>query len=631
MVRKYTKEEIICIEGAKAGLRLDPDLTIDKWADRYRILTSKAGAEPGPWRTSRAPYIKEIMECLSPSHPCERVVLMKAAQIAGTETLLNWIGFVIHLAPGPFLIVQSTLDTAEKFSKQRLASAIEASPSLRERVSPARERDSGNTTYVKEVPGGMIMIVGGNSEDSLRSMPIRYLGLDEVDMYPGYTVSKAEERTETFVRRKIFLLSTPKKKESSIITNEYELSDQRRYYVPCPFCKGEQVLTWKGITYKHENYKLVTPTVYTCRFCKKEIAEHHKPWMVENGRWIAENKEGGLYPGFHISQLYSLLGSAKWQGAVRKFLKFRKQKKDRITTYVDLQETWTNDVLGQPWEPEEGEKLDWQVIIKRREVVPLNPIPKEVVFICAGVDTQDDRLEVQVIGFGMHYEMWILDLKKFYGDLSSPEVWDRLDGFLKTTYNHHYGKMKISSVGIDLAGHYTNMVYEFTGSKKERLIFAVKGSSTYGCPIISNPSKNKKGVYIFSIGTDTVKNQIASGLKVKEHGPGYIHLPLTLGEKYFQQLCAESLESHWKRGVKQYVWRNVKKVANEALDTMVYAIAALSIIQIWVYTNLTVTQMMEKVRDEINLLEVETPRHEEPTPPKRRSRMISEGININDL
>ncbi len=159
---------------------------------------------------------------------------MKGAQVGGTEALLNWIGFVIHLAPGPFLLVQSTLAAAEKVSKQRLATAIEESPCLRERISPARERDSGNTTFVKEFPGGVIMIVGANSEDSLRSMPIRYLGLDEVDMYPGYTISKAEERTETFARRKIFLISTPKTKGNSLITSEYEMSDQRRYYVPCP-------------------------------------------------------------------------------------------------------------------------------------------------------------------------------------------------------------------------------------------------------------------------------------------------------------------------------------------------------------------------------------------------------------
>lgn len=631
MVRLLSRAELICREGAEAGLKLDPDLTIDLWADRYRVLTSKAGAEPGLWRTSRAPYLREIMVCLSPSHPCERVIFMKAAQVGGTEVLLNWLGFVIDLAPGPFMLVQSTLDTAEKFSKQRLAGAIEESPRLRVKVSPARERDSGNTTLVKEFPGGILNVVGGNSEDSLRSVPMRYLGLDEVDMYPGYTVTKAEERTETFVRRKIFLLSCPKKKENSIIADEYKQSDQRKFFVPCPFCKKEQILTWEGITYKHEKYELITPVTYTCEFCERQIEEHQKAWMVERGRWIAQNPEGGQFPGFHLAQFYSLLGAAKWRGSVKKYLKFKKQEHDGITTYIDLEEAWTNDVKAEPWEPQEGEKLDWQVIHERREVISLEPIPRGIVYICAGVDVQKDRLEVQVVGFGRHHETWILEVVKFHGDPSRPEVWETMDNFLLKTYNHPCGKMKISSVGVDLGGLHTSMVYEFTGPRKDRLIFAIKGASTYGCPIIGNPSINKKGVYIFLVGTDTVKTQISNGLKVDTPGPSYVHFPMALTKKYFQQLCAESLQSKWKQGVKMYVWKNVKRARNEALDTLVYSIAALSIIQVWVFPDLTVNQMIDQAYEEMN--PVEDPEELATTPAlqRPRGRMISRGVDLSNL
>jgi phage terminase large subunit GpA-like protein len=227
--------------------------------------------------------------------------------------------------------------------------------------------------------------------------------------------------------------------------------------------------------------------------------------------------------------------------------------------------------------------------------------------------------------------MWVLELVKIMGDPAKPEVWEKLDAFLQKTYRHPWGSMKISSAGVDLGGHHTNMVYEFTGGKQDRLIFAVKGTSTYGCPIISNPSRNKKGVYTFNVGTDTVKNQIASGLKIPEPGPGYIHFPLTLQEDYFKQLCAESMQSRYKQGKKQYFWSNTKRVANEALDTMVYAVAALSIIQIWVFPENTVTQMLEKIRGGMEANKVEPNQPEESVPQKRRSRMISEGIDINDL
>jgi phage terminase large subunit GpA-like protein len=207
-----------------------------------------SAGEPGRWRTSRTPFLREIMDCLSPSSPFSRVVFVKPAQIGGSEVLLNFLGYIIHYAPGPTMMVQPTVELAKRFSRQRIATLIETSPTLAKRVSDPRERDSGNTILAKEFPGGVLVATGANSAVGLRSMPARYLLMDEVDAYPacasaggvgteeGDPVDLAIRRTGTFANRQIVMVSTPTIADASRIEAAYQESDQRKYFVPCPHC-----------------------------------------------------------------------------------------------------------------------------------------------------------------------------------------------------------------------------------------------------------------------------------------------------------------------------------------------------------------------------------------------------------
>jgi phage terminase large subunit GpA-like protein len=175
----------------RKGMLPDPDLTVSEWADQHRWLSSRASAEPGRYRTARTPYLREIMDALSPRHPAQRISFMKAAQVGATEAGNNWIGFVIHHAPGPMLAVLPTVEMAKRTSRGRLDPLIADSPALRERVQPARSRDAGNSMLSKEFPGGILVLTGANSATGLRSMPARYIFLDEVDAYPASAVRKA--------------------------------------------------------------------------------------------------------------------------------------------------------------------------------------------------------------------------------------------------------------------------------------------------------------------------------------------------------------------------------------------------------------------------------------------------------
>ncbi|MCZ8150138.1 MAG: phage terminase large subunit family protein [Roseomonas sp.] len=244
------------------------------------MLGSRASAEPGPWRTSRTPYLKDVMDALSAVHPARRVVFMKGAQVGATESGNNWLGYIMHHVPAPALAVQPTVELAKRFSRQRIDPLLEETPALRERVAPARARDSGNTMLSKEFPGGILVLTGANSAVGLRSMTARFLFLDEVDAYPGDVagegdpIALAEARARTFGwRRKAFLVSTPTIAGRSRIEREYLASDQRRFFVPCSECGEMQWLRFERLIWEKGAPETAR---YHCAACDHPMQEHDK-------------------------------------------------------------------------------------------------------------------------------------------------------------------------------------------------------------------------------------------------------------------------------------------------------------------------------------------------------------------
>ncbi len=605
MAVNLNKEQSLIDDAWRIGLAIPLDLTINKWADKNRFLSTKEARLHGPWETSNAPWTKEIMECLSPSHPCQRVVFMKGAQVAATDIIMNAIGYAIDQNPGPLLLVLPTRELASHVSIQRLKAMIENSPAVNAKIAPEKSRDSSNTIMRKEFLGGILILAAANSEAGLRSMPMRDVFLDEIDLYPGYTIPKAEKRTVTFVPyRKIYLTSTPKNKQSSIIANEYMLSDQRKYNISCPQCGIYQVLVWNNIKFEHDdNYSLAAEVTYACMGCGDHISQHKMLDDLESrAKWIPENQENGKNPGFHLSQLYSSLGSASWQVAVEEFLKFTKLKKEKNPMFLDLQETWTNDVLGEVWDEPAGDSTDWEVLYNRREDYNTELINENILAILCGVDVQGDRIEAKIIGVGLNYQIWVLEYKYLYGKLTDPALWAHLDQFLLKTYNHPNGKMRILGTAID-TGYHPDEVCEFVRTRYvpgKRYVFGIKGSSLYHQPIVSAPSKNR-GILLFSVGTDTAKDKIDTLLKVAEPGPGYVHFSLSLPKQYFEQLCAEKKKKEWKPKLRKYmnVWRNPNKARNEAQDNFVYALAALNILRFLEYPNISVLEMLGKFAEQM--------------------------------
>ncbi|MDV7272104.1 phage terminase large subunit family protein [Thioclava sp. A2] len=574
----------------RRGMRPDPDLTVSEWADKHRKLSSRASAEPGQYRTARTPYLREIMDALSPSHPAQRISFMKAAQVGATEAGNNWIGFVIHHAPGPMLAVLPTVEMAKRSSRGRIDPLIEESPALKERVQPARSRDAGNSMLSKEFPGGILVLTGANSATGLRSMPARYVFLDEVDAYPasadeeGDPVTLAEARTTTFAhRRKVFMVSTPTIRGLSRIEREFEASDQRRYFVPCPHCGAMQWLQFERLRWDKGRPETAA---YACAGCERLIAEHHKTEMLARGEWRATATSADPTAiGFHMSALYSPIGWKSWEQIAREWL--AAQGSDEMLRAA------RNTILGETW-VESGDAPEWQRLADRREAFAAQ-IPMGGLFLTAGADVQKDRIEVDVWAWGRGLQSWLVDHIVIPGGPDDPACWAKLTALLGQTWLHEQGAvMPLAKLAID-TGYETSAVYAWARAQGIAQVASVKGLEGFNrATPVSGPTfvdatgngrKLKRGARLWTVATATFKAETYRYLRLERPSDedralgvpmpaGTIHLPDWADSEWLKQLVAEQLVTiRDRRGYARQEWQKMRE-RNEALDTRVYARAA---------------------------------------------------------
>lgn len=571
-----TAAERVFLEAFRDGWRPDPILTVSQWAEEHRQLSSATSAEPANFRYDRTPYFREPIDALSAQHPARRVVIMAGAQLGKTEGGLNWIGYVIQSAPGPMMMVQPAIDDAEAVSKERIAPMLALTPVLAELVSENRSRQGDNTILVKKFRGGMLAIAGANSARSLRGRPIRYLYVDEIDAYPtdvdgeGDPVALAEKRMTTFTRRKVLLTSTPKIKGFSRIEAEFNASDQRRYFVPCPHCGHRDWIRWQSIVY-HDNDP--STAALLCGACGVLIEERFKTQMLAAGEWrpTAESREGTL--GYHLSGLYSPLGWLSWREVVAEFLA-AKQDPSKL-------KVWVNTRLAEPWE-ERAEAVDPASLLERARRTPSWPadVPAGVGVLVASVDVQADRLEWKVKGFGAGEESWLIATGQIAGDPERDAVWHELDAtVLQQAWTHESGQvMRVDCTAID-SRFKSDAVYKFCRARAARRVFAVMGDKSVGRPLVGRPTANNKyRARLYMLCVDTGKETVYSRLRIQAPGPGFVHLPNWVDEEYIAQLTAEKAVRRFIRGrgsVREWV---ATRDRNEALDLEVYALAALKIL-----------------------------------------------------
>lgn len=571
------------------------DLTVSEWAETHRILSRENSAEAGPWRNARTPYLVEIMDAFT-DPKIEKISLVASSQVGKSELELNIIGYIIDQDPGSILYIQPTVDDAKKFSRLRIAPMIRDSATLRSKVADIKSRDSGNTMLQKSFPGGMLTIVGSNSASGLASTPAKYVLGDERDRWAlsagteGDPWALAEARTTTFYNSKMVDVSTPTDKGTSPIEKSFNEGTRERWCHQCPHCGEYSNIVFNDIKFDFETVGsgrkkdyIINSIAWSCPECGCISTESEM--RRQPAKWIAENPDA--YAKGHRSFWLNAF-SSPWQGwskVVYAFLVARKDPQRLKVVY--------NTMLGELWE-DRGDLEDEDTMLGRREDyghrndgTPVE-LPDGVLALTCGVDTQDDRLEYEVLGHGHYGETWGIKRGIIMGDPAYDEPWTRLDDVIERVYRFRDGTgLTIARTFVDSGGHKTQNVYMQCRARTYKRVFAIKGVGGDGVPYTKPPSKVKIIVngqtvgltWLYALGVDAGKAEIFSALKVQEAGPKFCHFPKGEGRGYdtafFTGLLSEKLVLKSERGRTRWAWVKLPgHERNEALDCRNYALAA---------------------------------------------------------
>lgn len=580
-----TKRLNAAIANAISGMLPPDDLTVTEWAEAKRRLSAESAAEPGPWRTERTPYLREPMNSFNDPR-VRHIVMVAASQVGKSEFLNNAIGYVIDEDPGSILFVHPTTIDAKEYSKLRIAPMIRDCPTLKKKVSDPKSRDSGNTILQKTYPGGILTMCGSTEAHALASKPIRYVFGDERDRWAlsagneGDPWDLAMARQTTFYNAKAVEVSTPTIKNASAIEAAYAVGTMERWKSRCPHCGTYHEIRWSDIRYESEEKSIagkktykVTNIYYVCPGCgcvSSEVEMKRQP-----ARWEAENPDA-YEQGTRSFWLNAFVSQwASWESIILKYLNAIGSTKKMQVVY--------NTCFGELWE-DRGDLEDEDSLMARREEYTAE-LPEGVLVLTCGVDTQDDRLEYEIVGHGHFGETWGIRKGIIMGRPDDDATWRALDDVLDHIYRFEDNAgLRISMTFVDEGGHFTQDVRLQCRARIGKKVFCIKGMAGPDKPFTAPPKKqkivvNQKAVgtcWQYQLGVDSGKQIIMDNLSVQTPGSKYCHFPKRddYGQAYFAGLLSEHLV--YKTNKRQpWVWEKIPgHERNEALDCRNYAMAA---------------------------------------------------------
>lgn len=574
------------------------NITVTEWADKNRVLSPETSAEVGPYRSARTPYLIEVMNAFTDSK-VKHIAVVASSQVGKSEIMNNMVGYIIDQDPSSILFIQPTTLDAKDYSKLRIAPMIRDTKCLSDKVAESKSRDSSNTILQKSYPGGILTLCGSTEAHALCSKPIRYVFGDERDRWAvsagteGDPWALALKRQLTFYNAKSVEVSTPTIRGASAIEKAYSRGTMERWKVECPHCGAYSEIRFENIKYTYEKggggegddapYN-VTSVNYACPNCgalSDELTMKHQP-----ARWEAENPQAlSLYGtrSFWISSWVSPW--ARWKDTIIEFLKARNNPNELQVVY--------NTLFGYLWE-NRGDIQDENALLARREEYKAE-LPDGVLLLTMGIDTQDDRLEYEVVGWGKGWENWSIKRGVIMGKPDNEDTWQPLDDILDHVYKFANGiGLKISLAFQDENGHFTNEVRQKCRDRVGKKLFACRGVTDSGrttglqTPFTSPPKKKDivlKGKYIgdcqtFSIGVDAGKHIIMRDLRVEAPGAKYCHFPKAdeYDKAFFNGLLSERCVLNPK--TKKLKWEKIEgHDRNEPLDCRNYALAAAHFLQ----------------------------------------------------
>ena len=636
MKRSKRRPVDVTVGRALENYRPPENLTVSQWAEKYRVLSRESSAEAGPWRNARTPYLVEPMDAITDPR-VRHVTVVASSQVGKSELELNVIGYIIDQDPGSVLYIQPTIDDAKKFSRLRIAPMLRDCIRLHRKVADVKSRDSGNTILQKTFPGGMLTIVGSQSPSALASTPARYIIGDERDRWAlsagteGDPWALAEARTTTYYNAKLIDVSTPTIKGVSPIEKSFLEGTRERWCSQCPHCGAWHNIVFDDIKIDFETVKtgkqqdyIIQSVHWACPSCGCLSSETEM--RAQPAKWIAENP-AALQRGHRSFWLNAFSSPWKsWEDIAHAFLTAGKDPQKLKVVY--------NTLLGQLWE-ERGDLADEDEMLARREDYGTRPdgtpveLPEGVLVLTCGVDTQGDRLEYEVVGWGHYGENWGIKKGIIMGDPNDDAPWLRLDDVISHVYQFQNGRgLTISMTFVDSGGLKTQSVYKHCRERQNRRVFAIKGQGGDGVPFTRPPSKVKIVVngraigqaWLYVIGVDAGKADIMSALRVQQAGAKFCHFPY--GEdkgydaNYFTGLLSEKLVMKTTGGRTRWAWEKLPgHERNEALDCRNYAAAALRVLD----------PDMDAVERRLRGLCAQSTANTVQTRPKRRTRRTGYG------
>lgn len=557
-----------------------------QWAEA-NLRIPAGNAVPGLIRFDNAPYQRGMLDAIV-EPGVRRVSYMTGAQLGKTTVQQAIVGYHIEHEPSSQIFVQPTQGDVQTFQETKLRPMLDANPKISSRMAKARGRDGVNNSRIISYIGGWLMFSWAGSPRTLRGRSAPKVHADEVDGMmadtgEGDPLELLDQRSATFGDQRLRTeSSTPTVKGASRIETGFLGGDQRRFYVPCPDCNEIQYLRWEQVLWDGrdnlEGEQHPETARYVCEHCGSLWDDGQRVVAIrtaeqKGGGWIASKPFKG-HASFHAPEMLSTF--RKLGDIVQSFL-------NKLAA-GDLQ-SFVNVSLGETFE-ETAEKADADSLYARREVFAA-AVPMHGLYLTAGVDMQPDRLEVEIVAWGLFERSWSAQYRVLYGDPMAGDVWNDLDDLLAEEFQHESGAMlSIQATAIDTGGTkgYTQAAYDYIRARRGRKIFAIKGVGGWGRQIVEKPQRKQSGkrsrkVDLYLVGTDEAKLVVMRRLAMKKDGPGYCFFPADdeHDEDYFKQLTAEKLITRFVRGFPKREWHKGDKVRNEALDCRVYALAALKI------------------------------------------------------
>lgn len=571
-----------------------PDIKPSQWAESS-VQIPIGNAKPGPIRFDNAPAQRGILDAIK-EPGMRRMDLMLAAQFGKTTVQQCITGYFIDHEPRSQIMAQPSEGDMLTFQETKLKPMLEANPRIAAKMAKPRGRQGVNNSRMISYVGGWLMFSWAGSPKTARGRSAPVTQADEVDGYDstaeGDFLELLAQRSATFGDDRLDIRSsTPVDLETSRIFKGWLAGDRRRWYVRCPDCGELQYFRWENVHWAGRKSTSVEDAEadldqehdpntarYACIGCGSLWDDGTRISLIrraeaEGGGWIAERPFKG-HGSWHAPEMAST---------------FRRLR-DIVQSYLDKMamgdlQSFVNVSLGWPYQS--GEKIDPDSLLARREVYAAQ-VPMRAVYVTAGVDMQMDRLEVELVGWGVGEESWSLSYHVLWGDPLAGDVWHELEDLLDTTLVHESGALlKVSATCVDTGGSsgMTQAAYAWLQGKTGRRIFGIKGVAGWGRPIVEKPQRKQSGnrarkVDLFLVGTDEAMLVVQKRLAVTKPGaPGYCHFPDSPdhGEDYFKQLTAERLHVRYVKGKPVREWIKPDRARNEVADCRKYATAALKI------------------------------------------------------